>query len=66
MLEGKKIIVTGAASGIGAATAALLTQQGAEVIGVDIQRPAQFKGQFVQADLSRWQPVIRKNNITLD
>lgn len=53
MLEGKKIIVTGAASGIGAATAALLTQKGAEVIGVDIQRPAQFSGQFVQADLSR-------------
>ena len=42
MLEDKKIIVTGAASGIGAATAALLTRQGAEVIGVDIQRPAQF------------------------
>ena len=53
MLQGKKIIVTGAASGIGAATAALLTRQGAEVIGVDIQRPAQFTGQFVQADLSR-------------
>jgi NAD(P)-dependent dehydrogenase (short-subunit alcohol dehydrogenase family) len=36
MLEGKRIIVTGAASGIGAASAKLIKAQGATVIGVDI------------------------------
>ncbi|MGY0194312.1 coniferyl-alcohol dehydrogenase [Leptothrix sp. BB-4] len=52
MLQGKTLIVTGAASGIGAATAALLAQQGADVISVDINAPAQPVGRFVQADLS--------------
>ncbi|MEO7128883.1 MAG: coniferyl-alcohol dehydrogenase [Rhodoferax sp.] len=52
MLEHKTIIVTGAASGIGAATAALLASCGAEVISVDINRPAAPVGRFIQADLS--------------
>lgn len=52
MLQGKTIIVTGAASGIGAATAALVASQGAEVISVDINRPPEIVGRFVQADLS--------------
>lgn len=34
--QGKRIFVTGAASGIGAATVELLAGQGAEVVGVDI------------------------------
>ena len=34
--EGKRIFVTGAASGIGAATVELLRGEGAEVVGVDI------------------------------
>lgn len=46
------IAVTGVTSGIGAATAALLTETGAVVIGIDRTVPAQFKGTFVQADLS--------------
>lgn len=46
------MIVTGAASGIGAATAALAAQQGANVIAVDLNPPAQPVGRFVQADLS--------------
>lgn len=52
MLQGKTIIVTGAASGIGAATAALIAAQGGQVISVDINAPSQPVGRFFQADLS--------------
>jgi NAD(P)-dependent dehydrogenase (short-subunit alcohol dehydrogenase family) len=52
MLDGKTIIVTGASSGIGAATAALAQAQGADVISVDINPPAQAVGRFIRADLS--------------
>ncbi len=52
MLEGKTIIVTGAASGIGAATALLLAAQRARVIAIDLNRPARVAGDFVQADLA--------------
>lgn len=52
MLQGKTIVVTGAASGIGAATAAEVATQGAKVIAVDINEPAQCVGEFLRADLS--------------
>lgn len=52
MLKGKTIVVTGAASGIGAQTAALIQSQGAKVIAVDINKPSQFVGDFIHADLS--------------
>jgi NAD(P)-dependent dehydrogenase (short-subunit alcohol dehydrogenase family) len=52
MLKDKTIIVTGASSGIGAATAALIASQGAKVICVDINPPAQTIGTFVQGDVS--------------
>ncbi len=52
MLNGKTVIVTGAASGIGSATAALAASQGAKVISVDINRPKNEVGAFFQADLS--------------
>lgn len=52
VLQGKTVIVTGAASGIGAATAALAQSQGAEVISVDINEPARPVGRFLQADLA--------------
>ncbi|MDH3233389.1 MAG: coniferyl-alcohol dehydrogenase [Alphaproteobacteria bacterium] len=54
-LKGKTIVVTGAASGIGAATAATLTAEGARVVAVDRNAPdgaAQGNyARFVQADL---------------
>ena len=51
-LDGKTLVVTGVASGIGAATAALLQRNGATVIGVDRNVPAGFTRKFVQGDLS--------------
>ena len=52
MHSNKTIVVTGAASGIGAATARLLARQGAKVIAVDRNPPAAGLGEFIQADLS--------------
>jgi len=46
-------IVTGASSGIGAATAVLLAGRGVTVAGVDIQPPALPMPLFRQADLTR-------------
>lgn len=52
MLNGKKLVITGVASGIGEQTAQLARAQGAYVIGVDINRPKVEVDQFIQADLS--------------
>jgi len=38
--DGKRVIVTGAASGMGAATAEILVDLGAEVHAIDIKKPA--------------------------
>ena len=51
MLKGKKIIVTGVASGIGAETARQLKAQGAVVIGVDRNAPSMAVDRFHQVDL---------------
>ena len=52
MLFGKTILITGVASGIGARTAELAGQLGADVIGVDVREPAGQAGSFVKADIS--------------
>jgi NAD(P)-dependent dehydrogenase (short-subunit alcohol dehydrogenase family) len=52
MLFGKTILITGVASGIGARTAELAGQLGADVIGVDVREPAAAMGSFVKADIS--------------
>jgi NAD(P)-dependent dehydrogenase (short-subunit alcohol dehydrogenase family) len=52
MLENKKIIVTGAASGIGAETARILKAQGATVIAIDIKEPKGSVDQYFKADFS--------------
>jgi NAD(P)-dependent dehydrogenase (short-subunit alcohol dehydrogenase family) len=59
MLKGKTVIVTGAASGIGAATAAMAEANGASVISVDINAPAKPIGRFIQADLSNKASIDR-------
>ena len=51
-LDGKTLVVTGGASGIGAATAALLQRNGATVIGVYRNVPAVFSGTYILGDLS--------------
>lgn len=51
MNEGQTIIVTGAASGIGAETVRLLKSNGATVIGVD-RNPVEECDQYFRADLS--------------
>ena len=47
-LAGKRALVTGAASGIGAACAAALTQEGAEVMGADLNA----QGDTIKVDVS--------------
>ncbi|SFP82354.1 NAD(P)-dependent dehydrogenase, short-chain alcohol dehydrogenase family [Variovorax sp. OK605] len=59
LLQGKTIIVTGASSGIGAATAALAQSLGARVISVDIKPNASPVGRFIQADLSDMASIDR-------
>lgn len=51
-LENKKIVVTGAASGIGAETAKVLKAMGATVIGVDQNEPRGNVDRFIRADFS--------------
>ncbi len=51
MLKGKKIIVTGVASGIGAETAKQLKAAGATVIGIDRNAPQVTLDAFHQVDL---------------
>jgi NAD(P)-dependent dehydrogenase (short-subunit alcohol dehydrogenase family) len=48
--QGKRVVVTGCASGMGAATAAILTELGAEVIGLDV-RDAEGVAKFIPVDL---------------
>lgn len=51
-LQGKTIVVTGSASGIGAEVARLATAQGARVLGVDLTKRFDHVEEFYRADLS--------------
>ena len=50
--KGKKIIVTGAASGIGAETAKMLKGRGATIIGMDLNKPQANVDQYIKVDFS--------------
>ncbi len=50
-LNGKRIVVTGASSGIGRATADLLIERGAEVVAMDRRDPQSSAMTFVACDL---------------
>jgi NAD(P)-dependent dehydrogenase (short-subunit alcohol dehydrogenase family) len=51
-LNGKRIVVSGAASGIGLETAKQLKAEGATVVGVDRNQPPSHCDEFIQVDLS--------------
>ncbi|MGE3831636.1 MAG: SDR family NAD(P)-dependent oxidoreductase, partial [Parvibaculaceae bacterium] len=51
-LEGKRALVTGAASGIGKAATDALSAAGAEVVGLDRDVPTGFRHACVRADLT--------------
>lgn len=51
MLTGKTIVVTGAASGIGAETAKEIKKQGGTVIAVDLNEPTVDVDRYIQANL---------------
>ncbi|GHF87547.1 short-chain dehydrogenase [Kitasatospora xanthocidica] len=71
-LHGKRVIVTGAASGIGRATAALLAELGAAVVLADLdaergeQAAKDVGGTFVRCDVSRRDDCARVVRTTVD
>jgi len=52
ILEGKTVIVTGSASGIGWETARLVKKMGGDVLGVDVTKCLDHVDEFYRADLS--------------
>ena len=52
IVKGKRIVVTGSSSGIGLETARILSEQGAQVLGVDVNKCFDYVDEFYRADLS--------------
>lgn len=50
--DGRRVVVTGCASGIGAELTRCLTEMGADVIGLDLRPPEAPVGRFVEVDLA--------------
>lgn len=50
--DGRRVVVTGCASGIGAHLAAQLADLGARVTGMDLRRPASVPDEFVEVDFA--------------
>lgn len=51
-IQGKTALITGGASGLGAATARMIHQAGGNVVIVDLNQPADGSAHFVKADVS--------------
>ena len=49
---GRRVVVTGCASGIGAALVGQLSEMGADVVGLDLRPPALALNEFHSVDLS--------------
>jgi NAD(P)-dependent dehydrogenase (short-subunit alcohol dehydrogenase family) len=58
MISGKTIVITGVASGIGKRTAELANAMQADVIGIDVNQPPNFSGQFLKGDISTAEGVV--------
>lgn len=58
-LEGRRALVTGAASGIGRATANALSAAGARVVALDRDQPAASTHRVVVADIVDEAQVVR-------
>jgi NAD(P)-dependent dehydrogenase (short-subunit alcohol dehydrogenase family) len=50
--DGKRVVVTGAASGMGASTARMVRELGGEVVALDIRKPETPVAEFIQIDLN--------------
>lgn len=60
MLNGRKILVTGGSSGIGAATMAVAQARGAQTYSLDLNKPPEAEqGRFSQADVTDFAQVQR-------
>ena len=57
MLIGKTLVITGISSGIGARVGELAVALGADIVGVDVNRPAKPIDAFIQADVGSSQGV---------
>ncbi len=65
-LDGKRILVTGAASGIGRATIDALADAGATTVGLDISAPSDVRHRFVRADIRKEAEIIRAVSEAVD
>lgn len=57
--DGRRVVVTGCASGIGAQVVRQLTELGADVVGLDKQPPAVDIGEFFRVDLADAESIDR-------
>ena len=54
-----RVALTGAAAGIGAATATRLKADGAEIVAFDIHRPGDNVDRWIEVDLARPESIAR-------
>ena len=57
-LEGKRVLVTGAASGIGRAAIDAFADAGAKTVGLDVSTPGDARHHFVRADLRNEAEIV--------